>query len=68
MSINYFRNKLKNSLLELLQKYEEMSDGTLCKYTSSDYAIKLQVNAKLYLTKYFPIPINQKWTLKERSW
>ena len=29
MNLNYLKDKLKNSLLELLQIYEEMFDGTL---------------------------------------
>ena len=40
MNSNYFKDKYKNSLLELLQKYEKMFDGTLGKYTGSDYTIE----------------------------
>ena len=41
MNLNYLKDKHKNSLLELLQKYENMFDGTLGKYTGSDYTIDL---------------------------
>ena len=37
MNLNYLKDKHKNSSLELLQKYEEMFDGTLGKYTGSYY-------------------------------
>ena len=40
MSLNYFKVKYNNSLLELLQKYEKMFDGTWGKYTGSDYTIE----------------------------
>ena len=40
MSLNYLKVKHKNSLLELLQKYEKMFDGTLGKYPGSIYNIK----------------------------
>ena len=33
MNLNYLKDKHRNSLLELLQKYEKMFDGTLGKYT-----------------------------------
>ena len=32
MNLNYFNDKHKNSLLDLLQKYKKMIDGTLGKY------------------------------------
>ena len=56
MSINYLQVKHKDSLLKLLQKYEEMFDGTLGKYTDSDYAIELQKEAKPYHTQPILIP------------
>ena len=39
MNLNYLMDKHQNSFLELLQKYEEMFDGTLGKYTGSNYTI-----------------------------
>ena len=45
MNLNYLKDKHKNSLLELLQKYENMFDGTLGKYTGSYYSIKLKEDA-----------------------
>ena len=39
MSLNYSKDKHKNSWLEWLQKHEKKFDGTLGKYTSSDYTI-----------------------------
>ena len=41
MNLNYLKDKHRNSLLELLQKYEEIFDETLRKYTGSDYTIEL---------------------------
>ena len=65
MSLNYFKNKHKNSLLELLQKYEKMFDETLGKYTGSDYSLELQENAKPYHAKPFPVPNIHQPTLKK---
>jgi len=53
---NYLKDKHRNSLLELLQKYKNMFDGTLGKYTGSDYVIELKEDAKPYHAKPFPIP------------
>ena len=55
MNLKYVKNKHKNPLLELLQKYEEMFDGTLGKYIGSDYTLELQDDAKPYNAKPFPI-------------
>ena len=41
IGLNYLKDNHKNSLLELLQKYEKMFDGTIGKYTGSDYTIEL---------------------------
>ena len=65
MSVNYLKDKHENSLLELLQKYEEMFHGTLGKYTRSDYTIELKEDAKLYCEKPFPFPKLHKPTLKK---
>ena len=46
MNLNYLKDKQKNSLLELLQKYEKKFDGTLGKYTGFNYTIELEENAK----------------------
>ena len=40
MNLYYLKDKRKNSLLELLQKYKKMFNETLGKYTGSDYTIK----------------------------
>ena len=56
MNLNYLKDKHKNSLKELLQKYKKIFDGSLGKYTSSDYTIELKENAKPYHAKPFPIP------------
>ena len=65
MNLNYLKDKHENSLLELLQKYEKMFDGTLGKYTGSDYTIELKEDAKPYHAKPFPIPIINELTLKK---
>ena len=38
----------KNSLLELLQKYEKVIDGTLGNNTGSNYTIEVNEDAKPY--------------------
>ena len=40
MSLNYLRDKHKNSSVELLQKYEKIFDKPLDKYTDADYSIE----------------------------
>ena len=50
----------KNSLLQLLQKYKEMFDGTLREYTGSDYTIELKEDTKPYHAKPFPNPTIHK--------
>ena len=64
MNLNYLKDKHRNSLLELLQQYKNMFDGTLDKYTGSDYTIELKEDAKPYHAKPFPIPKVQKLNLK----
>ena len=55
MNINCLKDKHKNSLIELLKKYENMFDGTLGKCRGSDYTIDLKEDAKPYHAKPFPI-------------
>ena len=42
LNLNYFKVKHKNSLLELLQKYEEMFNRTLGKYIGTHYATEFK--------------------------
>ena len=56
MNLKYLKDKHKDSLLELLQKYEIIFDGTLGKYTGSDYTIELREDAKPHHAKNFPFP------------
>ena len=65
MNLNYIRDKHQNSLLELLQKYKKMFDGTLGKYTGSIYTIESKENAKAYHANTFPIRIIHELTLKK---
>ena len=60
INLNYLKDKHRNSLLQLLQKYENMFDGTLGKYTGSYYTIELKEDAKP-----FPIPKIHELTLKK---
>ena len=62
MNLNCLKDKHNNFLLELLQKYENMFDGTLGKYAGSDYTIELEEDAKP-----FPIPKIHELTFKKRS-
>ena len=55
MNLNYLKDKCKNSLLEFLQKYQEKFDGTLGKYTGSDYTKELKEDIKTYHAKTIPI-------------
>ena len=50
--------------MELLQKYEEMFDGTWGKYTGSNNTIELKEDAKPYRVKPFSIPEIHESTLK----
>ena len=52
MYLNHLKDKHKKSLLELLQKYEKMFDGTLVKYTGSDYTIELKEDTKNSNSEY----------------
>ena len=45
MNLNHLKDKDKHSLLELLQKYEEMFNGTLGKCAGSDHTIELKDDA-----------------------
>ena len=67
MNLNYLKDKHENSLLKLLLKYEKMFDGTLGKYTDSDYTIKLTKDVKPYHAKYFLIPKDSRTNSQERS-
>ena len=44
-----------------------MFDGTLRKYSGSNYTIELKKDAKPYHAKTFPIPTIHKLTLKKRT-
>ena len=57
--------KQKKSLLELFQKYREMFDWTLGKYT--DYTIELKEDTEPYHTKPFRISKIHQPTLKKEA-
>ena len=67
MNINYLKDEHKNSLLELLQKYEDMLNGILGKYTGSDYTIELKEGAETYHAKPFPISQIHKQTFNKKE-
>ena len=52
MNVNYLKDNYKKSLLELLQKYEAMIDGTLGKYTGFNYTLELKEDTKPYHAPY----------------
>ena len=59
MNLYYLKDKYKHYLLQLLQKNEEILDGTLGNYKGSNNTIELKGdtnNTKPYHTKPFPIP------------
>ena len=66
MNLIYLKDKHRNSLLKLLQKYKNMFDGTLGKYSGSNYTIELKEDTKPYYAKPFPIPNIHKLTLKRK--
>ena len=41
MNLKHLKDKRKNSFIKLLQKHEKTFDGTLGKYTDSDYTIEI---------------------------
>ena len=66
MNLNKLKDKHKNSLLQLLQKYEKMFDGTLGKYTGSDYTIELKEDAKALSCQCFSYSNNSRTNTLER--
>ena len=67
MNFNYLKDKHENSVLKLLQKNEKVFDGTLGKYTDSDYTIELTKDAKPYYAKHFLLPKDSRTNSQERS-
>ena len=63
-NLDYLKETHRNSIIELLQKYEKLFDGTLGKYTGSVYTIELKEDAKPYHAKPLPIPTIHEPTLK----
>ena len=67
INLNYLKEKHKNSLLEVLQKYDKMFDGTLGKYIISNNTIELNKDAKPYHAKPIPILKMSQTNSKEKS-
>ena len=63
-NLKYLHNDKQSLILKLFRKRKEMFDGTLGKYTGSDYKIELLEGAKPYHAKPFPIPKIHEETLK----
>ena len=59
--LEFFR---KAKLLKLLQKYEELFDGTLGDFQPDPVRFDLNLGAKPYHRKAFPIPHAQKAIFK----
>ena len=59
MSLIYSMVKHKNSVSELLHKYEKTFDRILRKHTGSDHTVVLKENNKFCHTKSFPIQKTQ---------
>ena len=62
MNLNYLKDKHKNFLFKLLQKREDMTFGTLGKYSGSNYTIDWKEDAKP-----FSIPTIHKPTLEKQQ-
>ena len=63
--LNYLTKVEQKGLLNLLQKYETMFNGTLGTYKGSVYKIELKDDIKPYHAKPFPIPKVHEATLKK---
>ena len=66
-NLDYLKNRHKDSLLKLLEKYKNMFDGNLSNYIGSDYTIELKEYSKPYHAKPFPIPTIHESTLKKEG-
>ena len=55
----------KHQLLTLLQRFEDLFDGTLGCWTGDPYNIELQPNAQPYHSRAYPIPKIHEKTLKK---
>ncbi len=65
-SCTHLRDPEKQSLLELLQEFEELFDGTLGDWDCELVSLQLQVGAKPYHGRPFPTPKkHMKITKKE---
>jgi hypothetical protein len=62
--ITHLTDAEQTRLLELLQKYEHLFDGTLGTWTGEPYDIKLKKGAKPYHVRPFPVPKIHEQTLK----
>ena len=60
----HLNDEEQNKLLELLNKYEDLFDGTLGKWKGSQADLELKEEAKPYHAKAFPIPRVHMETLK----
>ena len=65
MNLIYLNDKIEITLLTMHKKNEKMFDGTLAKFTGSNYTIELKEDAKPYHTKLFLIPKTYEPTLKK---
>ena len=64
-SCDYLSLSEKAKLLKLLQKYEELFDGTLGDFQMGTVRFDLNLGAKPYHEKAFPIPHAQKAVSKK---
>ena len=65
INIDYLKDNHENLFFKLLQKYGKIFDGTLGRYTSSDYTMELKEDTKTYHAKHFRIPKIHEPTLKK---
>ena len=62
---NHLTPEQQQSLLELLQKYEHLFDGTLGKWKSEPYDIQLKERAQPYHARAYSIPRVYEQTLRD---
>ena len=55
----------RQQLLSLMQKYEELFDGTLGRWTHEDYHLELKEDVKPYHARAFPVPRVHYETLRK---
>ena len=65
--LNYLSATERNKLLQLLQDFEELFDGTLGDWDCNPVSLQLKAGAQPYHGRSFPIPKKHVETLKKET-